>query len=53
MYAILQKMKAQGGPNQVVAAFANTRRDVWEAKVHERFQGSPEFVFRIAAGAVI
>jgi hypothetical protein len=45
MYSILGLMKAYGGPNLVVARFAKMKREKWEAKVWECFQGHPDFVF--------
>jgi hypothetical protein len=45
MYSILGRMKAYGGPNQLVSRFAKMRREAWEAKVWECLQGSPGFVF--------
>jgi hypothetical protein len=48
MYSILGRMKAFGGPNQLVSRFARMRRDEWETRVWECFHGSPDFVFSTA-----
>jgi hypothetical protein len=45
MYSILGRMKAYGGPNQLVSRFAKMRREAWEAEVWECLHGSPDFVF--------
>jgi hypothetical protein len=46
MYSILGRMKAHGGPNQLISRFAKMRREAWEAKIWECLHGSPDFVFR-------
>src|ERR1700721_386975 len=45
MYSILGRMKAHGGPNQLISRFAKMRREAWEAKIWECLHGSPDFVF--------
>ncbi len=45
MYSIAGRMKAYGGPNNVVLRFAKMRREEWEARVWECFHGCPRFVF--------
>jgi len=45
MYSILGRMKAYGGPNQLITRFAKMRREAWEAKIWECLHGSPDFVF--------
>jgi hypothetical protein len=45
MYSILGLMKAYGGPNRVFSRFAKMRRDKWESRIWECFQGRPDFVF--------
>jgi hypothetical protein len=44
MYSILRRMKAFGGPNQIVSRFARMRRDEWAARVWDGFHGAPGFV---------
>ncbi len=45
MYSTLGRMNAFRGPNQVVSSFAKMRREDWEARVWEGFQGRPDFMF--------
>ena len=48
MYAILGRMNAYGGPNQVVSGFAKMRRDQWEAKVWDCLHDQSDFMFSSA-----
>ena len=45
MYSILGRMKAYGGPNQVISRFARIRREEWAERVWESLHGRPDFVF--------
>jgi hypothetical protein len=45
MYAILARLKAYRGPNQVVLRFATMPREDWAKSIWEAFHGRPEFVF--------
>jgi hypothetical protein len=45
MYSIVGRMKAYGGPNKVVARFAKTKREVWEERLWNCFQGDTDFLF--------
>jgi hypothetical protein len=45
MYSILARLKAYGGPNQVVSRFARMRREEWTKSVWKSFEGRREFVF--------
>ena len=45
MYAILNRMRAYGGPNQLILRYAQTMRAGWETRVWECLQGREDFVF--------
>jgi hypothetical protein len=44
MYAILGRLKAHGGPNQLVSRFAKMRRNEWESSIWKCFHGESDFV---------
>jgi hypothetical protein len=44
MYSILGRMKAYGGPNQVISRFARMNREIWATRIWECFRGSSNFV---------
>ncbi len=48
MYSILGRLKAYGGPNQIVSRFAKMNKDAWETEIWECLHGSPDFVFSSA-----
>ena len=48
MYSILGRLKAYGGPNQLISRFARMNRDAWETKIWECFHGSQDFIFTSA-----
>jgi hypothetical protein len=45
MYAIVNRMRAYGGPNQLLSQFAAMKCGEWERKIWNCLQGSEAFVF--------
>jgi hypothetical protein len=46
MYSVLGRMKAYGGPNELISRFARVRREEWESRIWECLHGATDFVFR-------